>query len=121
MDVEIVIPAHNERFALEGMVRRLHGYLTAAPFPPAWRIVIADSASTDGTLAIARRLSYELEHVEVLHLDQPGRERALRLAWSRSDARTVYDMDVDLSADPAALLLRRMAAAPLIRRPMLAA
>jgi glycosyltransferase involved in cell wall biosynthesis len=102
-DVEIVIPVYNERLALEGSIRLLHGFL-AATFPLTWRIVIADNASTDDTLAIARRLSYELQGVEALHLPAKGRGRALRAAWSQSTARVVCYMDVDLSTDLAALL-----------------
>jgi glycosyltransferase involved in cell wall biosynthesis len=103
LDVEIVIPVYNERLALEASMRRLHGFLTAT-FPFSWRIVIADNASTDDTLAIARRLSYELAGVEVLHLPAKGRGRALRAAWSASGARVVAYMDIDLSTDLAALL-----------------
>jgi len=102
-DVEIVVPVYNERLAVEASVRRLHGFLTAT-FPFSWRIVIADNASTDDTLAIARRLSYELRGVEVLHLPAKGRGRALRAAWSASDAGAVAYMDVDLSTDLAGLL-----------------
>jgi glycosyltransferase involved in cell wall biosynthesis len=102
-DVEIVIPVYNERLALEASVRRLHAFLTIA-FPFSWRIVIADNASTDQTLKIARRLSYELTDVEVVHLLAKGRGRALRAAWSASDARVVCYMDVDLSTDLAGLL-----------------
>ena len=54
---------------LEGSIRRLHAFL-AGSFPFSWQIVIADNASTDGTLAIARRLSYSLDGVEVIHLAQ---------------------------------------------------
>jgi glycosyltransferase involved in cell wall biosynthesis len=102
-EVEIVIPVYNERLALEGSVRRLHGFLTAT-FPFSWRIVIADNASTDDTLAIARRLTYELEGVEAIHLAAKGRGRALRAAWSQSPAQVVCYMDVDLSTDLSALL-----------------
>jgi glycosyltransferase involved in cell wall biosynthesis len=102
-EVEIVIPVYNERLTLEGSIRRLHGFLTAT-FPFTWRIVIADNASTDDTLAIARRLTYELEGVEAIHLAAKGRGRALRAAWSQSPAQVVCYMDVDLSTDLAALL-----------------
>jgi glycosyltransferase involved in cell wall biosynthesis len=101
--VEIVIPVFNERRVLEGSVRRLHGFLRTR-FPFTWRIVIADNASTDGTLTVARRLSYELPGVEAIHLPAKGRGRALRSAWLASDARVVAYMDVDLSTDLAALL-----------------
>jgi glycosyltransferase involved in cell wall biosynthesis len=103
VDVEIVVPVYNERFTLEGSIRRLHAFL-AGSFPFSWQIVIADNASNDGTLAIARRLSYSLDGVEVIHLAQKGRGRALRRAWSDSHARVLCYMDVDLSTDLAALL-----------------
>jgi putative flippase GtrA len=69
------------------------------------RIVIAaDNASTDATLAIARALAVELDHVTVLHLEHKGRGRALRAAWTVSDAEVLCYMDVDLSTDLRALL-----------------
>jgi len=40
----------------------------------------------------------------VVHLDEKGRGRALRTAWSQSDAAVLAYMDVDLSTDLAALL-----------------
>jgi glycosyltransferase involved in cell wall biosynthesis len=102
-DVDVVIPVYNEQRALEASVRRLHAYL-GTRFPFSWRIVIADNASADRTLAVARRLSYELPCVEVIHLSAKGRGRALRRAWCSSDARVLCYMDVDLSTDLAALL-----------------
>jgi len=103
LDVEIVIPVHNERIALEGSVRMLHGYLSAT-FPFSWQITIVDNASTDATLQIARRLMYELPHVGAMHLPAKGRGRALRTAWSVSRAEVLAYMDVDLSTDLNALL-----------------
>jgi glycosyltransferase involved in cell wall biosynthesis len=101
--VDIVVPVHDEEAALAGSIRRLHAFLSAG-FPFVWRIVIADNASTDGTLAIARLLAEDLPGVRVLHLEEQGRGRALRAAWSASDAAVVAYMDVDLSTDLRALL-----------------
>jgi putative flippase GtrA len=101
--VEIVVPVHDEELALGRNVRRLHAFLTAS-FPFSWRIVIADNASTDGTPAIARALGRELRGVSHLRLDEKGRGRALRAAWSASRAEVVAYMDVDLSTDLRALL-----------------
>ena len=103
-ELEIVIPVYNERTTLEASVRRLHGFLIHDAFPFSWRIVIADNASDDGTLAVARRLTYDLAGVEAIHLPAKGRGRALRAAWTESDARVLAYMDVDLSTDLAALL-----------------
>ncbi|QXJ26842.1 glycosyltransferase [Actinomadura graeca] len=94
--VEIVLPVHNEERALPGCVRTLHAYLLDhLPFP--WRISVADNASTDQTLRVARWLASELPGVNVLHLDRKGRGLALRRAWATSDADIVAYMDVDLS------------------------
>jgi glycosyltransferase involved in cell wall biosynthesis len=101
--VEIVVAVFNEEAALEGSIRRLHRYL-GAELPFSWRIVIADNASTDATPAIALALAHELPGVELLRIDRKGRGRALREAWSRSDAKVLCYMDVDLSTDLRALL-----------------
>jgi glycosyltransferase involved in cell wall biosynthesis len=101
--VDIVVPVHNEQGALPGSIRRLHDHLTAV-LPYTWRIVIADNASTDATEAVARALAEDLPGVEHLRLEEKGRGRALRAAWSRSDADVLCYMDVDLSTDLRALL-----------------
>jgi putative flippase GtrA len=101
--LDLVVPVYNEQVALADSVRRLHRYL-AESFPYRARITIADNASTDSTLAIAHDLAEELADVEVLHLEQKGRGRALRAAWTRSQAPVLAYLDVDLSTDLAALL-----------------
>ena len=101
--IDIVVPVYNEQAALQDSIRRLHAFLSHQ-MPYAWRIVIADNASTDATLAMARALAFELDHVTVLHLDRKGRGRALRAAWTASDADVLCYMDVDLSTDLRALL-----------------
>jgi glycosyltransferase involved in cell wall biosynthesis len=102
-DVDVVVPVYNEEAALEQSIRRLHRFLTES-FPFGWRIVIADNASTDRTPEVARSLRGKLRGVEYLRLERKGRGRALRTAWSRSEARVVCYMDVDLSTDLRALL-----------------
>jgi glycosyltransferase involved in cell wall biosynthesis len=101
--VEIVIPVRNEEQDLAPSVRRLHAYLSGR-FPFTARITIADNGSTDGTWPAALALASELSLVRAVHLDQPGRGRALRCVWSASDADVLAYMDVDLSTDLNALL-----------------
>ena len=101
--LDIVIPVYNEEADLEACVRRLHRFLSGE-VPYSARITIADNASTDSTLAVAYRIALELNGVRVIHLDAKGRGRALRSAWSGSDAEVVAYMDVDLSTDLNALM-----------------
>src|SRR3954466_11493499 len=100
--LDVVVPVHNEETDLEPCLRRLHAHLCELPFP--FRITVAEHASTDGTATVAARVAAELPEVEVLVLPEPGRGRALRTAWLRSDAPVLVYMDVDLSTDLAALL-----------------
>ena len=101
--VEIAIPVYNEELVLEESVRRLRGYLdTSFPFTAA--IVIVDNASVDGTWEVATALSSQLAGVSAIHLDQKGRGRAIRTAWTASRSEVVAYMDVDLSTDLDGLL-----------------
>ncbi|GLY00720.1 bifunctional glycosyltransferase family 2/GtrA family protein [Actinoplanes sp. NBRC 101535] len=101
--LDVVIPVYNEETDLEPCVRRLHGYL-AANFPYRFRITIADNASVDSTLTVARRLAHHYPEVAAVHLPEKGRGRALKYVWTHSDAAVLAYMDVDLSTDLGALL-----------------
>jgi putative flippase GtrA len=101
--VEIVVPVHNEQQVLETSIRRLHAYL-ATSFPFAFRVTIADNASTDATWLLAKRLAERFPDVRAVHVAEKGRGRALRQVWSASDADVVAYMDVDLSTGLEALL-----------------
>jgi glycosyltransferase involved in cell wall biosynthesis len=94
--IDVVIPVYNEEEALEGSIANLAAYLEAH-CPYRWRIVIADNASKDRTPEIGQRLADSSPRVDYLRLEQKGRGRALRLAWSQSPADVMCYMDVDLS------------------------
>jgi putative flippase GtrA len=101
--VDVVVPVHDEEADLEPCLRRLHAYLSEQlPYP--FRITVAENASTDHTVDVARRVTAQLPGVRLLVLGQAGRGRALRTAWLASDAPVLVYMDVDLSTDLAALL-----------------
>jgi putative flippase GtrA len=103
--VEIVVPVRNEERDLGPSVRRLAAYLRES-FPFTARVTIADNGSTDDTWKVAQQLTRELGEgvVNPVHLDLPGRGRALNAIWSGSDAEVLVYMDVDLSTDLNALL-----------------
>lgn len=101
--VDIVIPVYNEQQSLTTSVTTLERHLRE-DFPFTWRITIADNASTDRTWDIASTLAATIDGVRAIHLDQKGRGRALRTAWTDNDATIVAYMDVDLSTGLDALL-----------------
>ncbi len=101
--LDVVVPVFNEQATLERSVRSLHDHLSTQ-FPYPFRITIADNASTDDTPRIAARLADRLPYVTALRTAQKGRGRALRAAWTASDATVLAYCDVDLSTDLAALL-----------------
>ena len=101
--LEVVIPCLNEVAALPVGVRRLHAYMGGALAGYDWGIVIADNGSTDGTLAQAAALAAEFQEVRYIRLEERGRGRALRQAWTESAADIVAYMDVDLATDLAHL------------------
>ena len=94
--MDIAVPIYNEAGDLQASVLTLRNYLDDRfPFPAV--ITIVDNASTDGSWAIASQLARAVPGVQALRLDVKGRGRALRAAWSASDADVVAYMDVDLS------------------------
>jgi putative flippase GtrA len=103
VQVDVVVPVRNEERDLVPSIQRLVTYLREN-FPFTARVTIADNGSTDTTWAIATGLGRELAEVRAVHLDLPGRGRALRAIWSESDAEVLAYMDVDLSTDLNALL-----------------
>jgi len=96
--LDLVIPVYNEAHVLEDSLRRLAAAM-GEDRDFQWRIVVVDNGSTDDTAQIGRRLAEESERVDFLHLDGKGRGRALRKAWSETDAEFSIYMDVDLSTD----------------------
>lgn len=101
--VDVVIPVLNEQAALRHSVEALRDFLlTQCPYT--WRIVVADNGSKDATPQICAELKQQYpEEFDFIRLEQRGRGRALRTAWSQSTADVITYMDVDLSTNLRAL------------------
>jgi glycosyltransferase involved in cell wall biosynthesis len=96
--VDLVIPVLNEAHVVERSVRTVHDFLTRN-IPYRWRIVVAENGSTDGTADVVRRLTDQLDRVDLLVVGRRGRGGALRAAWTRSSADVLCYTDVDLSTN----------------------
>ena len=97
--IEIIIPVYNEEHDLPISIEKLRAFLKSN-CPYKWTVVVANNASKDRTLDIAKdyKAKYPGE-VDFIHLDQKGRGRALKKAWLASKADVVSYMDVDLSTN----------------------
>ena len=97
--LDIVIPVLNEEKALENSVHTLVLFCQNNIGHYDWVITVADNGSTDQTLQIAEMLSEQYSRVRFIRLEERGRGRALKMAWSQSEAAILAYMDVDLSTD----------------------
>lgn len=100
--VDVMIPVLNEAHVLATSVAEVRSFLTAHA-SWRWRIVIIDNGSHDGTDRVAESLVQQHADVRFVQLPQRGRGRALRRAWTQSDADIMAYTDVDLSTELAAL------------------
>jgi len=97
--LNIVIPVYNEQKELEESTVMLVRYLSSELRDFDWHIIIADNASTDLTYEIAKRLSGRNNRVSSVNLNEKGRGRAVKYAWTKYTADVNAYMDVDLSTD----------------------
>ena len=96
--IDIVIPVLNEESALTHCVAKLFAFIEQH-HEWKWGVVIADNGSVDRTPEIAAELSEKYNGLLISRLGERGRGRALKKAWSESDADVRLYMDVDLSTD----------------------
>ena len=97
--VEITIPVYNEEKELEVNIKKLADYCSKNLNKYNWTITIADNASSDNTPIIAANLSKNNSRIQLFRLEEKGRGRAVKRAWSSSGADYCVYMDLDLSTD----------------------
>ena len=102
----LVLPTFNEAENLERVVEAASSVLARCA-PDGFRILVVDDGSPDGTGAIADRLAVERSEVEVLHrTERAGLGPAYLAGFAHAlgqGAGYVFEMDSDLSHDPADL------------------
>ncbi len=95
--IEIIVPVLDEEVDLPLCIERLIEFCTNQMTEYDWTITTADNGSTDRTLEIATELSDSNHRVGFIRLEERGRGRALKRAWTQSKSDMVAYMDVDLS------------------------
>lgn len=99
LSVEIVVPVYNEEKELLKNITILSQFCEENLKKYNWHITIADNASLDNTPVIAATIAKKNLKVSLLRLEQKGRGRAVKRAWSESKSDFCVYMDLDLSTD----------------------
>jgi len=90
--VTIVVPAYNERDAIEGVIERLDALELAVPV----EILVVDDGSTDGTAQVLERLRSRFQALRVeKHLVNRGYGAALKTGFARARHDVVVITDGD--------------------------
>jgi hypothetical protein len=94
--ISVIVPAHNAEATLGATLTALAGQSLAAPY----EMVVVDSASTDGTLALATRAASRDARIRVLSNPggEPAGSRNLGVAGARADL--IAFTDADCAPDP---------------------
>jgi glycosyltransferase involved in cell wall biosynthesis len=97
--LEITIPVYNEAKELEESILKLHAFCKKNMQEYDWRITIADNASKDNTPIIGAMIARKYPEIRLFRLEEKGRGRAVKRAWSNSGCDICSYMDLDLSTD----------------------
>lgn len=95
----LVIPAFNERERIEACLRLVARWRDTAPGGWDWEVIVVDDGSSDGTLAVARRVGEEegLPIQLLAHERNRGKGAAIRTGVLASSGDPVLVSDTDLS------------------------
>lgn len=94
----ITLPVFNEEDVIEKNVEIIRNFLINNIVGNS-QILIVDNGSVDSTLEKSKKLSEKYQNVNYIHIDEKGRGRALKKAWSEINADIFSYMDIDLSTD----------------------
>jgi glycosyltransferase involved in cell wall biosynthesis len=93
--LSIIVPAHNEESRLAGTLAQLRDFCESQPFST--EIIIAENASVDQTLVIARDFADNHPGILVLHDERPGKGLAIQAGMLVAQGEYRFICDADLS------------------------
>jgi glycosyltransferase involved in cell wall biosynthesis len=100
IELSLVVPAHNERDALPGLLEEMRAVCEATG--RTFEIVIVDDGSTDGTMKMLEREAGERPWLRVVRLRRNfGKSAALSAGFEHSSGEIVVTLDGDGQDDPA--------------------
>jgi dolichol-phosphate mannosyltransferase len=97
IELEIVLPAHNERLSIEGTLKEIHSAITSK-LPS--HIIVCEDGSSDGTPELVRELASELPVSLRSSSERKGYSRAVKEGLFGTEAPWVLCLDSDGQCDP---------------------
>lgn len=93
--LSIIFPAHNEEERLPETLQQVDNFVTSQSFST--EVIIVENASTDRTLQIAGEFAAHHAYTRGIHLDLPGKGRAVQAGMLAARGTYRFICDVDLS------------------------
>jgi len=93
--LSIILPAHNEETRLPHAMGQVFTFLEKQAY--ASEVILVENASSDHTLDVAQKVARAHPTLLVLHLDLPGKGRAVRRGMLEARGRYRFFADVDFS------------------------
>lgn len=98
MKVDICLPIKNEENIISQNVETIISFLKSRNLNFDWRIVGIINGSNDNSFEIFRGIKNKYPNlVECYEVIEPGKGRAIKYAWNKSDADILMFMDIDLA------------------------
>ncbi len=93
--LSIIIPAHNEENRLPDTLAQVVQFLASQPYSA--EALVIENASRDATLKIAQEFAVQTPLIQAIHLDQPGKGRAVQAGMLAARGEYRFFADADLS------------------------
>ncbi len=93
--LSIILPAYNEEERLPNTLEAIDRFISTQNYPI--EVIIAENASTDRTLRIAREYCSKHAFASVYHLTTPGKGGAVKTGMLQAKGAYRFICDVDLS------------------------
>jgi len=93
--LSIVIPAHNEQVRLPRTLEQVLAFVEKQSYTS--EVLVVENGSTDHTLAVAQGFSARHPQLRVLHSDERGKGRAVRMGMLAATGEYRFMCDADLS------------------------
>jgi dolichol-phosphate mannosyltransferase len=97
IDIEVLLPVHNEGESIEATIRGIYGELSKVVNPG---FIVCEDGSRDNTKQVLRQLASELPMRLNLSAARKGYSKAMREGMAMAEAEYLLCMDSDGQCDP---------------------